>query len=226
MRDRIGIDRKHSNYEELIAQAEAVLSKHGHSAQSVLWNESYERRENFLIYPLEEVVKFLTKYKPRGRGIDLGCGIGRQTQLLEEFHLTGYGVDVSHQAIDHASRLHKGNFYVVTDSLPFDDNYFSTGICAASLDSMSFETAKGYIKEIQRTVTGYTYISLISYQDSNYKGNFEQVLDRQHEKGTTQCFYNEYKMDELLEGMEIVSEKLTTETEGPNVEARYHLVVK
>ena len=61
------------------------------------WNDSFLRRENFLFYPQEEVVRFIAKYVRKRRGyddvtvglapkplrvLDLGCGIGRHLKYL------------------------------------------------------------------------------------------------------------------------------------------------
>lgn len=85
-----------------------------------LWEKSYERFENFILYPKEEVVKFLNRFvrkktldgfidilqsKNNYRGLDLGCGIGRNTILLGEFGLEAYGIDISETAIRYAEKL-------------------------------------------------------------------------------------------------------------------------
>ena len=57
------------------------------------WEASYERLENYIFFPKEEVVKFLNRYVKKKSGVDsyknilqsstklkaldLGCGIGR-----------------------------------------------------------------------------------------------------------------------------------------------------
>jgi SAM-dependent methyltransferase len=95
------------------------------------WEESYKRGENFIFYPKEEVVKFINRYvvkrknidefipiltkQPPIKGLDLGCGIGRNTILLEEFGILAYGIDISKKAIETAKKLAvKLGFYELT----------------------------------------------------------------------------------------------------------------
>lgn len=73
------------------------------------WEESYKRHENFIFYPHDEVVKFLNRFVRKRididefidilpmplKGLDFGCGIGRQTILMEEFGIEAYGIDIS-----------------------------------------------------------------------------------------------------------------------------------
>jgi len=146
------------------------------------WEASYRKKENFIYYPKEEVVKFLNRFvrKRTGvdsfkdiigtnlKGLDLGCGIGRQTILLEEFNIEAYGLDISETAISQARKLaqHFGYtpvFQVLQqDHIPFNDNFFNVAICDSVLDSMPFHTAQEYMRELDRTVTDFLYVSLFA----------------------------------------------------------------
>ena len=112
------------------------------------WDESYQRNENHILYPHDEVVKFLNRFvrKKMGdnvfsdilvkddfdgrsiRGLDYGCGIGRMTMLLHEFNIEAYGVDISKNSIQKAKKLFPiiKNRYLLLDgnSVPFDNEYF------------------------------------------------------------------------------------------------------
>lgn len=131
------------------------------------WEESYNRGENFIFYPKDEIVKFLNRFvrKRTGvdtftdilnfrntvRGLDHGCGIGRLTILMREFGMDAYGIDIALPALAVAKDLAvKLGFPELQDrfshfdggSIPFEDNFFDIAISEGVLDSMSFELAK------------------------------------------------------------------------------------
>lgn len=156
------------------------------------WEESYSRKENFMYYPKEEVVKFLNRFVKKRvgtdsfvqllesdqelKGLDFGCGIGRMTLLMHEFRIDGYGIDISENAITEAKKLathfgmqyqNKGGVQVYDGrQIPFDDQFFDFAISEGVMDSMPFELAKNLIREVDRVTKKYFFVSLIS-SDSN-----------------------------------------------------------
>ena len=90
------------------------------------WDQSYINGDNFIFYPHEEVIRFVSKYIkkrvgpshfldqlyakqlsekfaiPQFRILDLGCGIGRHVKFCTEMQLDSYGVDLSETAIETA----------------------------------------------------------------------------------------------------------------------------
>ena len=97
------------------------------------WNESHSRNDNCILYPKEEVVKFLNRFvrkriaqdqfienqdflsrsssvaisstSHQKKALDYGCGVGAATQLLTDFGFDAYGVDISEQAIENAKSI-------------------------------------------------------------------------------------------------------------------------
>lgn len=116
------------------------------------WDSSYKRGENFIWYPENDMVRFISKYFVKRTGIevlkysenyrssdqltglDFGCGIGRGVFLMDEFNINAYGIDISESALELAKSLavHKGKsslldrFYLSdgTSELPFKDDFF------------------------------------------------------------------------------------------------------
>jgi SAM-dependent methyltransferase len=186
------------------------------------WNESYNRHENFILFPKEEVVKFLNRFVRKKIGInsfsdqlklsdnakalDLGCGIGRQTILLKEFGFDAYGVDISEVAIEKAKALSKtfgynldANFVRVEKiALPFEDNFFDIAICDSVLDSMEFSFAKNYLNELNRTVKNLLYLNLIASDSTDSSGAEDLLVESKHEQGTIQSFYDENRIRTLI----------------------------
>lgn len=191
------------------------------------WNSSYKSKDNFVFYPHEDIIRFISKYirkrvgldqfldqndyKATPKVLDFGCGIGRHIKLLKEFNLDGYGFDLSQEAINVAKHnfkalglsdlLSKVIVANITD-LPYQDKYFDFMLSHGVLDSMPFEVAKKGIDELARVLknNGLIYFDLISTEDSscNNSTNFERIVEESHEKGTIQTYFNIDKIKELI----------------------------
>lgn len=193
------------------------------------WEESYQRGENYVLFPREECVKFINRFirkrtsanadfvdilksEKQLKALDFGCGVGRNTILLSEFNIESYGIDISETAIKEATLLaekinnYSANFSVYDgQNIPFEDNFFDFTMSFGVLDSLPFELAKKLLKEIDRVSKKYFYLSLIS-SDSNalfgMDGEIEDeiIVEEKHQQGTIQCFYNVDKINKLIEG--------------------------
>lgn len=185
------------------------------------WNESYARDEHSVLFPKEECVKFLSRFVRAKRsdgsfiekynkssplkGLDFGCGMGVQTQLLHDFHIESYGVDIVELAITRAQQVNPkiaDRFKLIEPGkqIPFQDNQFDITICEAVLDSMTFELASKAIQELDRVTNGLVFISLISNK-CNTLGHFkaqDEVVEIAHENGTIQSYYDKERIERLL----------------------------
>jgi SAM-dependent methyltransferase len=219
------------------------------------WDESYSRKENYIFYPKEEVVKFLNrfirkrtgfnnffdilKYDSKLRGLDLGCGIGRQTILIEEFGIDGYGVDISSKALEEAVALSahlgyniKDRFTLINDTiLPFDNNFFDFAISDSVLDSMDYTFAKQYMAELDRTVKKHVYLNLISNKSiSNFETSAKDILvEDAHEHGTIQSYYTKERIEDLIKDTSFKIIQLNINTEKNLIKnqtsVRFHVVL-
>ena len=178
------------------------------------WNTSYGRGGNICFYPHEEIVRFVNRYVRKKHGIndfedllplleredfaslDLGCGIGRHTNFLDEFSLNPYGIDLSDTAIsigkqwleslgkmDLSERLMVGS----VSNLPFDDNFFSICVSCGVLDSMPRKIAIEGMKEIHRVLLpgALMYLDLIM-DESAREG--DETVSAGYEKDTIHSF--------------------------------------
>lgn len=188
------------------------------------WDQSYARGENFIFFPKEEVVKFLNHYvrkkggvnshtdilklSARPKALDLGCGVGRQTVLLQEFGFDSFGVDISQVALEKAKETSKAlgykmeNNFILIDKmqLPFDNDFFEIAISDSVLDSMYFSLAREYMAELDRTVKSLVYLNLLS-SDSSGAFQAEDVLldEGKYEGGTIQSYFDFNRVKELIE---------------------------
>lgn len=192
------------------------------------WNKSYANKDNFIFYPQEDVIRFVSKYIKKRVGfnefidqnkynvtpkiLDFGCGIGRHLKLLKEFNLDPYGFDLSEEAIGVAkSNFVKFGFNDLVDkvivaditALPYENEKFDFMLSHGVLDSMPYEIAKKGIKELSRVLKddGLIYFDVISTQDSSFDNsvNNEKIIADEHEKGTVQTYFDIEKIKKLIE---------------------------
>ncbi|QSZ40742.1 methyltransferase domain-containing protein [Sulfurimonas aquatica] len=220
------------------------------------WNNSYKNKDNFVFYPHEEIIRFISKYIKKRIGfndfkkqynfhhlpkvLDFGCGIGRHVKLINEFKLDAYGFDLSTDAISYAKEIFQqqnlsylGNKVIQANitNLPYDDNKFDFMLSHGVLDSMPFEIAKIGMSELHRCIQndGYIYFDLISTKDSSFNGNLEKEIDEAHELGTIQSYFDLHKINLLLGKLFQIQEITLIEKQDilNNINhARYHVVVK
>jgi ubiquinone/menaquinone biosynthesis C-methylase UbiE len=199
------------------------------------WNSSYDRRENFVFWPCDEIVRFVSRHLRRrigldevidvlpgakgSRMVDIGCGIGRNLMFGTEMGFEMHGIDLSAAAAAQArtwlstkigpaaeSRVLAGS----VTSLPWEDGYFAHGVSDSVLDSMPFETAQLGIAEIVRVIRpgGYFYCNLISGDETGRDPEFcsEVIVTTVHESDTVQSYFNQSKVFLFLQKyFEIVS---------------------
>jgi len=203
------------------------------------WDKSYSRGDNNILYPKDEVLRFMSKYIIKRthslyggmqntvlnikspddfpldiKGLDFGCGIGRNVIYMGELGIKGYGIDVSSTAIALANSFSSSfvqkdlieadnvNFLKMNpgEEIPFRNSYFDFSVCDGVLDSMSHEMTKQCFGEIFRVTDRYIYFSVIG-SESHTSGNFvgeEVVTTPQHEENTIQNYFDIDKINDLL----------------------------
>lgn len=192
------------------------------------WNESYDRRENYLFLPTDQTVTFFARYLrrrvgldevvdmlPQAKGsrmVDVGCGIGRYLVFGTEMGLEMHGNDWSIKAIEQARKHLEEKVGPVANErvlqsdireLPWTNDYFAHAMSEGVLDSMSFETAKAGMAEISRITKrgGYFYCTLISGDETGRDTDFcgEVVVQQRHEHDTIQSYFNYDKIKLMLD---------------------------
>lgn len=199
------------------------------------WDKSYEKRDNFVFYPHEEVIRFVSKFirkrvglaefsdaapdSAQGRVLDLGCGIGRHVVYCHDMGLEAYGVDLSDAAIKVArewggqeglpepeARLRQGDIR----HLPWGEGFFRYAVSHGVLDSMPFEFARAACVELARVMSigGLFYCDLISGDDSKHAREFsgEEIVTTVHEHGTVQLYFNLEKIKAMIHGVYEIAE--------------------
>lgn len=182
------------------------------------WEGSYSNRDNYVFYPHEEVIRFVSKYIRKrvdlnqfsdvtrgtpGRVLDLGCGIGRHVMFCCDMGLEAFGVDLSETAIDTAiewagARGAKELIPRLVQSdarkLKWDSGFFQYAISHGVLDSMPLTLARTVTAELARVLDagGLFYCDLVAGDDSRHAREFsgEETVATAHEKGTVQLYFN------------------------------------
>lgn len=193
------------------------------------WDNSYRNRDNFVFYPHEEIIRFVSKYIRKRTGLDefkdvvpspekaklldLGCGIGRHVIYGHEMGLDAYGIDLSGAAVQVATEWatrkgmsEPGRKILQGDirQLPWADGYFNFAVSHGVLDSMPFEIARAACAELARAMAtgGLFYCDLISGDDSAHSREYsgEEVVTTSHELGTIQSYFNLAKIHSMING--------------------------
>ena len=166
------------------------------------WNESYYRGDNFVWYPENDMIRFVSKYyvKKTGideltmsplyqsteklKGLDFGCGIGRGVFLMDDYNIEAHGIDISDYALDYAKKIAElqgrdalQSRFVLHDGfskLPFEGAYFDMIVSHGVLDSMPFEIAKINVQKLAEVIKpgGFFYLDLIS-DDTQHPVGFD-----------------------------------------------------
>jgi SAM-dependent methyltransferase len=199
-------------------------------ARSGAWDASYDRLENHLYWPSEEIVRFMSRFVRRRvapheyvdvmrfpddtgappRILDLGCGVGRHMVFAHELRLDPFGIDLSRSAIEKArawlAELSPGlaEQAVVGDvrALPWRDGFFSVVVSHGVLDSMPFEMAMAAAHEVKRVLAprGYFYCDLVASDSRSGEKACELEVTEGFEAGTVQSYFDQVKIERLLGG--------------------------
>ncbi|MFY9307889.1 MAG: class I SAM-dependent methyltransferase [Bacteroidia bacterium] len=191
------------------------------------WEESYQKKDNFLFYPHEEIIRFFAKHISQRTGLttfkkkhsneglpkvlDLGCGIGRHVIFSHEMQTEAYGVDLSESAISFAidwaekegiQDARKRIIQSDITQMPFQNDFFDFVVSHGVLDSMSANICQKAIADTHRVMKpgGYFYCDLISGDDSAHNPDFsgEEIVQTEHEKNTIQLYFNRKTINDFF----------------------------
>ena len=214
------------------------------------WEASYARRQNWLFWPNEELVRAISRTVRRRIGIsesepapgapagnrflDLGCGIGRHLVFGHELGYDVSGIDLSAHAVELARAWLESldgtdvqNQVVQGDvrSLPWDDGEFAVVVSHGVLDSMHFEIAREGVAEVARVLAG----DGVFYCDLIAGPPREEIVTGDHETGTVQSWFDRPKIEALLSGSFTVQEATLvsrTDLDGEPMGGRWHLILR
>ncbi len=194
--------------------------------QKELWELSFSKKDNYLFYPHEEVIRFISKYYAKRSGLrklekkqvdfipkvlDLGCGIGRHIIFSHSMEMEAYGIDLSENAIEFAKEWAKIEGISNIDAkikqgditkMPFEKDFFDFIISHGVLDSMTYENSMNSFKDAARVLkkNGFFYCDLVSGDDSNHNPDYsgEEIVSTDHEFNTIQLFFNQELLKKIV----------------------------
>lgn len=179
------------------------------------WDIRFENGESILFYPHEVFVRFLSRYIKKRigfdkfksvlaaqggiRGLDFGCGSGRQSVLMAEFGIETYGVDISQRAIEISEQMagyfdKKVNFSVYDGkNLEFPDEFFDFTVCLGGvLNCIPKSELENIAKELQRITK--TYICVFYIQEKIDKNGYTPNLGIEHFDCDIEKLFNKFKL--------------------------------
>jgi SAM-dependent methyltransferase len=191
------------------------------------WDQSYDKGDNYVFYPHEEVIRFVSRYvrkrtgfdsfsdrRPFARtptGLDLGCGIGRHVRYMDDMQIEAHGIDLSRVAIEEAlrvcqadgrSQLHDRFHIGSITEMPYEDGYFDCIVSHGVLDSMPFDIARQAVVESRRVLDaqGHFYLDLISGDDPEHFPEYagEETVVGPFESDTIQSYFNFARIQQLI----------------------------
>lgn len=179
------------------------------------WDNFYGDGKHVQWWPRESIIRQLAKRKrdrSYHRGLDLGCGIGRNCWLMTVSGIDAYGIDISSIAIERAQdRVLKGEFSADLQAydgkkIPFDNDMFDLVIADGVLDHMVFADARSLTREIHRVLRpeGEMLLTLASTRDDSFAllppaSLRTCVIDDGPERGLVQRFFNGADLKTLSE---------------------------
>jgi len=179
------------------------------------WDISYQNKDNYLLYPNEEVIRFFNKYIKRRTQIkikkknkvvlDLGCGSGRHILYCIENGYYPIGLDLSKVALNQAKTYLRSKRYILnknykiiksnSSTINIKNNKIDYLISHGTLDSMLDNDIKKTVKELFRVMkrNSLGYVDLISdkvKRKGKFLNKYDQLINEKHEKNTIQSYFN------------------------------------
>ncbi len=221
-----------------------------------VWDTSYNRGDNILFYPHEEIIRFVNKYVRKRYDIngfedklplltansdsfaslDLGCGIGRHVKYLDECGLNPYGIDLSNTAINigkqwmksiHRRDLAERLLVASVTEIPFEDDYFGICVSHGVLDSMPRKVAIQGMKEVQRVLQPQALMYLDLIMGTDIREG-DEIVDDEFEEGTTQSYFTIESIKSFLSEFEIIDINVIScmDETGKLRNKRAHIIIK
>ena len=172
-------------------RAEEMLEANKQNYQSL-----YSKREAFLRYPADWVIRFHNMYLkqqiPRGRVLDYGCGAGNNSIFFIEKGYETYGVDVSDEALElvkinlesrHLDPRLAERFQMISPkstSLPFAEGFFDFILSNQVLYYLpSTEHIRSVCKELARCLRpgGAVFFTVMGPKNSYITHRAKQIYD-------------------------------------------------
>lgn len=183
----------------------SALTKHNHKALS-MWNGWSRSRSGVPVFDpwLDDYKDELEKYR-NDLILDLGCGIGADTEYLIKNGYKVLSTDYSEEALKSIRENIPGSqtkYVDMNNPLPFEDNSFPIIVADISLHYFDRATTISLMGEIKRILKsgGYLLARVSSINDVNYgAGSGRQIEERFYDHGSyAQRYLNEKDVDQFF----------------------------
>lgn len=214
------------------------------------WDKSFKKKQNFLLYPNEHIIRFVNQYikkrtnlklpKSQKKCLDIGCGSGRHIIYLHKNGFNVSGIDISKIALQQTKSLIKYskikkkiklNLCSATN-INFNSNFFDFLISHGTFDSMPYKDCQKSINESFRILKekGFFYVDLISDKVKNkgkFINKFDQLISSEHEKNTIQSYFNIKRIKNNFRKFKIIKiYKVSIKENKKLIDERYHCILR
>lgn len=99
------------------------------------WSDNYDVQPNILVEIEERATLKLLQKISKGKALDLCCGTGRYTEILNKLGHVVVGIDQSRAMLAHAKKKSPKTKFICADinNIPVDDSSFDLVICSLAL---------------------------------------------------------------------------------------------
>lgn len=191
------------------------------------WNDEYWKKhikthEGEKLDFLDDI--WIKKYSdifnkiPKGKALDLGCGLGQYTKFMMDNGFEVTSIDISEEALEKLKDLVPNantKQHDMSQKLPFEDNEFELIIANLSIHYFDEKTTKSLLNEIKRILKpgGYFIGSVNSSKSFKYiKDVAVKIEDNYYqENGRTVRLWDRQQFDTFFEAFEkVILEEVTT----------------
>ena len=182
------------------------------------WNEEYwekhlKEHEGEKLDFLDDI--WINKYSkifeniPRGKALDLGCGLGQYTKFMEDNKFEVTSADISLEALNKVKENIPNTNIVqldMSEELPFNDNEFELIVANLSIHYFDKKTTQQLINEIKRILKpgGYFIGSVNSSKCIEFiKDHIEKIEDNYYsEPGRNIRLFDRAQFEEFFKDFE------------------------
>ncbi|MCC5816510.1 MAG: class I SAM-dependent methyltransferase [Leptospira sp.] len=178
---------------------------HTNKTQEV-WNSHYTKLKSKLTFPDENLVRILSRIDPnleeKGSALDLGCGSGRHSVLLDSMGWKTTGLDYTKESIHLLNELAPHIKGIVSEAppYPFADKSFDVVVAWGVLHYNSDEMIAQILQEIKRILKrdGYFIGTVRSQKDTLLSVDKNQEMNLNDLKGGYVQLFDESKLRNIL----------------------------
>lgn len=128
------------------------------------YNEQYFSKRDYLDLNIANTIAILMRDKGLKKVLDVGCGIGKLVQFLNNEGFHAYGCDSAYIAIETAKKINKKNTIIraTATKLPFKKNSFDLISAVSIIEHLTKKKVDVFINEAKRILKPHGFIFIVT----------------------------------------------------------------